>query len=662
MSESVTLSSRYELMRERASGVLCCFAVFLTFLLPLKFGIMTGVPEVATTLPSNILSVVLIFWPPLFFSLLSSLLLIGVLFFTPPPEYSGRSILLIPLSWFFLFLAVFPGFIHGSTVDFSVIQVSLFGGYAAFCFSIYRLIAIRPELKIWLINAIVLSTIVTLLLGLNQYLYGFRETLDYIYSKELESGHKVSASMMARLVQTRVFATFSICNSLGAHIILTLPVCIWGILKSKLILKSVILLTGLTLLFVFMPPATSSLGYLVVTFVILSAVSLLLLRFPENGGRYIAIFALISVLLLLFFVLRHTYSRGAFLGLGCGFIFCTLVIPVKWRYKSAFIFFIALGSILLISSDYAERSFASVDVRFDYYLSAFKMFIKHPFLGTGWGDFFHEYTRVKTFHGDEAPHTPHNMVLSFASQAGISGLFASLVVLTAPFYIFYKRSRELKKHLVDDEGGVKWLNIAIITGWCSWGIHALADFNIQVPGTVGVAVILLLIMNSSSVDIHSEGDEKESDSFRRYGAGTLVFWYGCVPIVALVTSLFAYHQLKFEASVSDIIKYVNLSVMQSEKSDDFSEAQLDILLNRSVNMAKYSPIPWMYAANYAVQHKMWNKAEMYIGEALKRSPERAALYYRLSEIQLAEGKKYDAEINLKKAAELFPNAYKPKEL
>jgi hypothetical protein len=663
MSETLTARSGCDLLRERALGVLGVIAVFLTFLLPLKFGMMTGVPEVATALPSTVLAVVLIFWPPILFSVLSSLLLIGILFAAPPLDENRDKTLLIPLSWILLFLSVLPGFINASTLDFPIIQTALFSGFAAFAMAIYRLISVRPDIKIWLINAIVLSTVITVFLGLNQYLYGFKETLDYIYAKELETGQKVAPAMMSRLLQTRVFATFSICNSLAAHLILTIPVCIWGILNSKIITKSILILIGVTVIFMAMPPATSRILFFAISFAVLFALSLIILKFSDKNHRVISILTLIPILLLILFVFRHTYSRGAFLGLGCAFLFSAMLIPVKLKYKVAFCVLIALSSVFLITSDIAERSLASMTVRFDYYLSALKMFLQHPLCGTGWGDFFHEYTKIKTFHGDEAPHTPHNVILSFASQAGIAGLLASLLVLTAPFYIFFKKGKEFCLSSSEEEGKessrVRWLNISIITGWAAWTIHSLADFNIQVPGTVATGIILLLIMNSSTFKTSEQIDHAEkTDTYtgRRY----LVLWYGCVPIIALITLLFSLHQLKFEIAVARFKKYANLSVTSSRNMDKVSDSQLEIMLNQAASMAQYSPIPWINAANYASLHRKWGAAEMYTLEALKRAPERATLYYKLSEAQFRLGKREEAEKNLHKAAELFPNAYKDK--
>ena len=65
----------------------------------------------------------------------------------------------------------------------------------------------------------------------------------------------------------------------------------------------------------------------------------------------------------------------------------------------------------------------------------------------------------------------------------------------------------------------------------------------------------------------------------------------------------------------------------------------------------------MNAANYAEQRHQWRKAEIYLAEALKRSPERASLYARIAEVQKKTGKDFEAAKNMKRAAELFPNAY-----
>ncbi len=171
MPENSTAMYKTEVISEKATGILSFFALLLLFLLPLKFGMMTGVPEAPYTIPATVVGVIIMPWPPMLFSIFSSLLLLGVLLCTKPLEYDKENRVLLPLSWVLLFVSVLPGFINASILDFSIIQTAVFSGYAAFCLALYRLIVLRPEIKIWFLNAIVLSTLLTVFIGLHQYLY-----------------------------------------------------------------------------------------------------------------------------------------------------------------------------------------------------------------------------------------------------------------------------------------------------------------------------------------------------------------------------------------------------------------------------------------------------------------------------------------------------------
>ena len=659
MSNNTTKLSKYELISAKATGVLSLLALLLIFFLPLKFGMMTGIPEASYTLPATAIGVIVMSWPPMLFSIFSAMLLLGVLLFTKPLEYDKENRVLLPLSWVLLFISGLPGFINASMLDFAIIQTAVFAGYAAFCLALYRLVVLRPDLKIWFLNAIVLSTLLAAFMGLHQYLYGFKRTLAYIYKQEQETGVKFSHEMMSRLLQTRVFATFSICNSLAAHLILTIPICIWGLLNSKLILKSVAVLIGVLSVFMVSPPATSRPLFMLLVFLVCLVVSLILFRFPEKRYKYLSALFLLFVMGLILFVLRHTYSRGAFLGLGAASLFFVMLTPIKLKYKISFAALIAVGSLLMITTDLAERSLASMDVRFDYYRAAMKMFFNNPLFGTGWGDFFHEYTTLKTFPGDEAPHTPHNFILSFASQAGLFGLLSTLLVLTAPFYLFFRKFRKGLRQVSADDRVWQWLNIAIITGWAGWAIHSLVDFNMKIPGSVATAITMLLIMNASKSNLQ-ESEESDVDVARNRSKLMLLFWCGIGSLIAMVALIVAIHQLKYETALVRFSESANLSIIRNKQTMTITDEQLEIMLNECHRLAPYSPILWINAANYAEQMQKWNKMEMYLKMALKKSPERASLYYKLSIAQLRLGKTTEAHENLKKAAEIFPNAYQQK--
>jgi hypothetical protein len=228
-------------------------------------------------------------------------------------------------------------------------------------------------------------------------------------------------------------------------------------------------------------------GFFILAFATLSLVALILTRFPERKRVLISVVLLFPVLALLLFVFRHTNSRGAFLAISVAFLMAAMMAPVKKnKMKMIGIGFVLLLIVPFLFTDILERSLKSMYFRFDYYWAAIKMFFHHPFVGVGWGDFFHEYMRLKTVPGSESPHNPHNFILNFASQAGLMGLGASLWVVVAPFILCwrFRGNREFN-----------WLNAAILTGWLAWCVHSLIDFNIQVPGTVGVGIVLLLLLD-----------------------------------------------------------------------------------------------------------------------------------------------------------------------
>ncbi|MCK5845032.1 MAG: hypothetical protein KAG97_10010, partial [Victivallales bacterium] len=315
----------------RALDALGVVAVVLVFILPLKFGMMTGLPEVATAMPTSLMELLYFSWPYFVFSTFSALLLLGV---AACAAFSGKGFNLnfgisIAGSWILLLLSSIVGFYSASTLDFPLIQLALFLGAASLAMAIHQILALRPNLRIWFINAIVASTVLIVLFGLNQYFSGFEDTLNYVYAREMESGVKVSGNMLSRLRETRVFATFSICNSLGAHLVLTIPVCIWAMLSKSSSLKTVIVTLGLFLLYISPSLQLSRAGFFILAFPTLTIVALTLSKFPEKNRKLISLIVLVPVTGMMLFVFRYTNSRGAFLAAGFAILALAAMSPVK---------------------------------------------------------------------------------------------------------------------------------------------------------------------------------------------------------------------------------------------------------------------------------------------------------------------------------------------
>lgn len=629
-------------LHKRATGILGIIAVFLTFLLPLKFGMIVGTPEVVIGIPNSLLTLLIFNWPPALFSLFSGILLLGVALFTPPPNrQSVNPYFLITLSWFCLFLGALPGIFNASVADFVVIQLLHFSGISCFAIAIFRLIELRPEIKDWLLNAIIASTLLTAFMGLSQYISGFEATLNYVYKQEMETGIKVATNLQDRLEETRIFATFSICNSLAAHLVLTIPLCIWGMLSKTSTIKTVISVFAGYGLLMLIYANLSPVIFFVAFFLVLSIAAVTLTKLTDENKKYITYIMLIFSGGLLLFILRYTNSRGGLLAFAVSLLFMVFLIPLKRKVKLGIGILIPLLIGPMVFSDIFTRSLSSMEVRFDYFLAALKMFGKHFFVGTGWGDFFHDYTQIKLFPGGEAPHTPHNFILAFASQAGILGLIASISVTVLPFVLFF-RAHPFKK--------INWLNIVIITGWLAWAVHSCVDFNIQVTGTVATAIIMLLLMDFKTAPSTSD----QSVSFPKK---FLILWYSITLILAVSVIFFAFKQLKIESEFSKLSAMCNQSYSKPDAPPP-SLMEVEKQLKETIKIMPYSPFPWMIAGNYAQMRKDWARSELYYLESIKRSPQRASLYHRLFISQNFLGKKEDAKNSIKKAAELFPNCYR----
>ena len=718
-----------------AMDVLGYLSVAFVFILPLKFGMMAGLPETATAMPSSFMELIYFSWPYFTFSLFSAALLGGVIIYEvlSYEEFKLNDSFPLAISWCLLLFSSLIGFIGASTLDFPLIQLNLLLGIACLVLAAHQILAARPSLRIWYVNAIVASTLLVALMGLNQYFAGFNDTLNYVYSKEMATGVKVSGNMLSRLRETRVFATFSICNSLGAHFVLTIPLCAWAMLSKSSTLKTVV--TTLVLFALYISPSLhlTGTGFFILAFTSLTVTALTLTRFPETKKRMISIVVLLPTLGIMLFVFRHTNSRGAFLAAAAAIFAVAAMAPLKAKTKLMGAALALLCVVPFFFTDILARSLKSMYFRFDYFLAALKMFAAHPFVGVGWGDFFHEYMHLKQVPGSESPHTPHNFILSFASQTGVAGLLASLWVMAAPFVFVVRRifkssssGREISRletakneaeHIREEkkrrnnsaksakkttssqhiEVGVDWFDNVVLAGWFAWCVHALIDFNIQVPGTVGVAVVLLLLLRNKKGG-SSEADDKATTSpaapdgakmiekndgqcdhtesadepkttarwastptslFKKLIAGSPAsrLCLAASAILVVATMKLSLDRWTVETNQTRLMSACGMTVMRPPDWSPPSDTELDSLLNSCVKSAPYSPFPWICVGNFYQRMREWGRSEYFFKEALKRSPERASVHYHLFLAQAALGKFDKALGSIEKAARLFPNAY-----
>ena len=613
-------------------------ALFL-FFLPLKFGTMTGVPEIPLSWTSPF-SAIFENCPPVFFPICSAILFISSLIAAGNKKlFQFNTQSTIALLWLFLALSSLLGFINASTLDFPVIYSLHFWGLAIFAFAILLTLNSTENSGKILLRAIVAGNSIILFSSLHQILFGFKNSLDFVKERELYMGTKVSYDLWLRITQTRVFSPFALCNSLAANIILTLPIITIASFFDKHCARINIFLSLLSLFFIFFDKF-GKIGLFISVIIFSASSALIITSFFDEYWKIIARFFSITFSIFAIYILQQTYSRGAVISLAITSLAIPffLKIPKKIKFSYILLLIISFSAFFIIvnqNRSLLEKS--SLHARLDYWLRASEIFFSNPLTGTGWGDFFHDYTKIKKFPGTEAPHTPHNIIMNFSSQCGIIALMAIVILLSFTIYQAFNSAN----HPSEDEF-CPYANIAIFYGITAYFLHSLTDINFQVPATIASTIALSIIV-TKKVKLQFIPDK------------VLKFANFALLPFALLLLFFSIQRAKFEREFDKLHRICNPIVENNENLPKNSIENLKKIIEKTTILAPYSPYPWATAGVYTQNQGLWDLSEIFFENALKNSPERASFYYRLAISQLKQGKFTYAAKNLKKAHELFPN-------
>lgn len=587
----------YMMLKDKLLKWTGIFAVLLVFLMPLKFGGLAAIPETTSLYMSEPYAWFLISWPTLAFTLFSGalLLLTGLLLPFPPGTFSAS--LRVALLTVLLLLVSFIGIIGSSCHIYAYLQILHILGIAAFACALFRLLQNSSELKNYLLGAVIAGALLSIFEGFYQLRYGFEETKNFIYEQEVRTGVKYATGNLAtRISETRVFAFFSLCNSFAAHLVLTIPIVLWGCVRIARRGKQ-----------------------------------------PVVAGLIISVPVMALMLLMLF----YTGSRAAVLALMLTGGICVVTFPFDKRLRIlAGIAGLAALCAAVLYVKYSSRGFLSMTVRFDYFRAAWEMFLHNPLTGVGWGDFFHEYMKIKTVISDEAPHDPHNFVLTFASQTGIAGLLVSAAFLVYPAWALLNKVRKGWTGF----SSVFSLESMAFVGWTAWTLHTLSDINFEIPGTVATALVIVFAA------LYSSGT---TDTARRKSLKFMwiLLWGG----IALSSIIFSLYAIKGEIAFFELQELCDYRTRTPEEFAKISTDEVNLALYRAADLQLSSPFPWAAAADFMWIRRRPELAIMYYKEAQKRSPCRPSFYYRLYMFNLMLGNKDEALKNLEKARELFPN-------
>ena len=526
----------------RARRICLHLAVVLTaftaFLLPLKFGGISGLAEVPGTFPSDVWEwVIFSSYPTEFFTILCGALLVLTLLggAVRLPRARGAQIMLY-LWGVGLPLAVLPGFVNTAVRDYAYIQFAHWLSVGAWCWATALLLADDPRRKKLLVGALMAGFLISILAGWRLYFWGFAETREYYKGLEAAGRLKLDQQLWIKLDDDRVYATFTSCNSFAGFLILAGAAFV---------------------------VAAGKFGE----------------RFePRKVSKWLFTGA---AALLTLAILPLTRSRGALLcallaGLGA-FLCSRLPRAVK---LAGLALFIAAGIGGAWYVHHKGRGFSSGAERLDYLATTVQLVAAHPVCGAGWDGFFREHMRVKRSSTDEAAHDPHNLVAAFSGQAGsLSGVLA-LAALALPLWELFRRYRDFDP----------WRR-AVCWGGAAAALHMLMEMDYLVPAQLAAFWLLAL---SALIDGAPKG-ERSPTAKREDRAGATAAT--ATALAALVMGIWV---LRGDSAFADFSALI-VPAPGTEQTQP-SEARIEAALAEVRRSRQYLPFALERLAEYRMRN------------------------------------------------------------
>ncbi|MBQ7696739.1 MAG: tetratricopeptide repeat protein [Lentisphaeria bacterium] len=578
-------------MREFGQRVTGWCAVFLAFLLPIKFGSLSLMPEQPPMFPVDVISLLVISWPPHFTGIAGALLLLAGCCFFPVPRLRAPGSLPAFFWGFGLPLAVLPGFLNNVNFDYAWCTFAHWWGIGALILGYWWIFSSDGVWKRRCLGALAAGTCCAGADAWRQYLWGFDEMAEMI-RKQREGGAEISQIMEIRILDGRIFGTLGSSNTLAGFLLLAaLPVLMllrkWGrCFEPEKVSVPLFVLAGAALL----------------------------------GGPFLM-----------------TRSRGAWL---CAFLtgavwFFTLKGVRRWMKLTA----AALGLLLLLGGAAAVRAsgrgFSSGMERLDYLRTVGVMCAEHPWAGGGWGEFFHRHMKIKLTDSDESARSPHNLAGSFAAQAGIpAGLIAAAAMILLLRELFRRRKEgETEEPLFT---AVKWSVTAFL-------LHSCMEVNDAIPASMVSCVLLTLAVLP---------DPSAGESAPAPLKGRLAL---CAGVLALLAGAFLANGswLRSEAAFDELDQLLHPRTPGGYATPP-DPAEVARRLERVESLRPRSPYAAEMTGDLLFRLGDVDNAAILFEKARRLDPGRPAAWRRLAAVAFRQGDREKARLLLGRARELFP--------
>lgn len=586
MAHSSSTRSRRSAEAAAAAGVpvhrgqvlLRVYLATVAVLAPLKFGSVIGSTEIPL-LPASLLEWLVASWPPF---LLGGLAGIGLLWalVVCPGSLTRHPAWRLLWVWLALLAGCGPGLICTGEWDYALTFGLYLCGVCAFLAAVLLASAADTEVRPWLLRAVAAGTLLCGLAGWHQRLWGFEAMRQYMEAQVRETGRTWDGALQGKVLQTRVHQPFFHPNSYAAHLVLTGPLALLLLWRAGRRVH---------------PPVLSQWLFVGVGGVLV-------------GGALVM-----------------SQSRGAQLALGGGFGMALLGYRrlQRWRWLLlALALAVGAGAMLLVN---AGRDLMSASARLDYYRGAVRIAMERPATGAGLGEFLSAYVRVKPLAAEET-RAAHNLVLEMLSQAGVVGGLAALPCVLLPAWLALRRRQP-------GGDGDELLAGAAVAGLGAWVLHALLDFNLQIPPTVATAAVLPVLCWS-----RGEAAGAPTRSMGRAERWLLVL-LGISATAALwrVPGERAFRRL-------------------GDRVERGSAEALEAPVRQATAGLPLSPEPWIMVGRDRLGQGQAAAASRAFQEAIRRAPNRSSLYAWLAQAALQSGDLAVAEAAAREAWQRYPGS------
>jgi O-antigen ligase len=265
--------------------------------------------------------------------------------------------------------------------------------------------------------------------------------------------------------------------------------------------------------------------------------------------------------------------------------------------------------------------------RWAWWQEAFGAYADEPFTGWGAGSFpvSRRLYRVSPLEVQQ----PHSLPLQFAAETGTLGMMLGLGGLIALFAAAVARVAEMR------HGRERDLAIALLAGGAAWSVHALADWDWDIPGVTLPVLLFLGVIAGRRPREHGRRGAWPQAMQARWAAGGrpaaagtgrwLVLAAACLALAAFVASavLPAWSDSKTDEALRAVADRAPERLEDGAAAAELA-ADLDPLAER----------PLFAAASIAEARDRALEAREHLLEAVDRAPWSAEAWKRLARIAL----------------------------